>query len=38
MDTKHFKIELLTIFADGYKKHPEYRALRRATGKCEHSV
>ena len=38
LDTKHLKIDLLTIFAEGCKKHPEYRALRRATGECEHSV
>ena len=38
MNINHLKIEFLTIFADGCKKHPEYRALRRATGKYEPSV
>ena len=29
------KIELLRILAKGCKKHPAYRAIRKATGKCE---
>ena len=33
MDTKHPKIELLTIFADVCKKHPAHRAPRPATGR-----
>ncbi len=37
MDTKHLKIELLTIFADGCKKHSPYRALRPLTGRCKTS-
>ncbi len=38
MDTRDLKIKLLTILADGCKKHPEYRALRPATGRCEPRV
>ena len=38
MDIRDFKIELLTILADGCKKHPAYRALRPATGRCEPCV
>ena len=38
MDTRDLKIELLTILADGCKKHPAYRALRPATGRCEPCV
>ena len=34
MDTRDLKIELLTIRADGCKKHPAYKALRPATGRC----
>ena len=33
MDIRDLKIELLTILADGCKKHPAYRALRPATGR-----
>ena len=29
------QIELLTILVNGCKKHPAYRALRSATGKCD---
>ena len=35
MDTKHLKIELLTIFADVCKKHPAYRAFRPVTCRCK---
>ena len=37
-DNRDLKIELLTILADGCKKHPAYRALRPATGRCEPCV
>lgn len=29
------QIRLLNILADGCKKHPAYRAIRPATGRCE---
>ena len=32
------KIELLKILAKGCKKHPAYRAIRKATGRCEECV
>ncbi len=35
MDNRDLKIKLLTILADGFKKHPAYRALMPATGRCE---
>ena len=35
MDNRDLKIELLTILADGCKKHPAYKALRPATGRCD---
>ena len=35
MDTRDLKIKLLTILADGCKKHPAYRVLRPATGRCD---
>ena len=31
-------IELLKILAKGYKKHPAYRAIRKATERCEECV
>ena len=36
--TKDRKIELLTILVDGCKRHPAYRAIRPAAGKCEPCV
>ena len=32
------QIELLKILAKGYKKHPAYRAIRKATERCEECV
>ena len=32
------QIRLMKILVDGYKKHPAYRAIRPATGKCEPCV
>ena len=32
------QIELLKILAKGCKKHPAYRAIRKATGCCEECV
>ncbi len=32
------QVELLKILAEGYKKHPAYRAHRPATGKCDECV
>ena len=32
------QIELLKILAKGCKKHPAYRAIRKATEKCEECV
>lgn len=32
------QVGLLKILADGYKKHPAYRAIRPATGNCEPCV
>ena len=32
------QIELLKILARGFKKHPAYRAIRKATEKCEECV
>ena len=32
------RIELLTIFVDGCKKHPAYRAIRPVTGWCNPCV
>ena len=32
------KIELLKILSKGCKKHPAYRAIRKATGRCEECV
>ena len=32
------QIELLEILAKGCKKHPAYRAIRKATEKCEECV
>ena len=32
------QIELLKILAKGCKKHPAYRAIRKATGRCEECV
>ena len=35
---KHRQIELLKILAKGCKKHPAYRAIRKATERCEECV
>ncbi len=32
------KIKLLNLLAKGCKKHPAYRAIRKATGRCEECV
>ena len=32
------QIELLKILAKGCKKHPAYRAIRKATERCEECV
>ena len=32
------KLELLKILAKGCKKHPAYRAIRKATERCEECV
>ena len=32
------KIELLKVLAKGCKKHPAYRAIRKATERCEECV
>ena len=32
------QVELPKILAEGYKKHPAYRAHRPATGKCDECV
>jgi len=33
-DRPERRIELLTLLANGCKKHPAYRAIRPATGRC----
>ena len=35
---KQRQIELLKILAKGCKKHPAYRAIRKATERCEECV
>ena len=35
---KQRQIELLKILAKGCKKHPAYRAIRKATQRCEECV
>ena len=37
-DINQRQIELLKILAKGCKKHPSYRAIRKATGRCEECV
>ena len=37
-DKNQRQIELLKILAKGCKKHPAYRAIRKATEKCEECV
>ena len=32
------QIKLLKLLVKGCKKHPSYRAIRKATGKCEECV
>jgi len=32
------QVELLATLAEGCKKHPAYRAIRPATGRCESCV
>ena len=32
------KIELLNVLSKGCKKHPAYRAIRKATERCEECV
>ena len=32
------EVELLKILAKGCKKHPAYRAIRKASGRCEECV
>jgi hypothetical protein len=40
MENKTLKkqVEFLKILAEGCKKHPAYRAIRPATGRCEPCV
>ena len=37
-EKKQKQIELLKILAKGCKKHPAYRAIRKATERCEECV
>jgi len=37
-DINQRQIELLKILAKGCKKHPAYRAIKKATGRCEECV
>ena len=37
-DKNQRQIELLKILAKGCKKHPAYRAIRKATERCEECV
>ena len=37
-NTELRQIELLKILAKGCKKHPAYRAIRKATERCEECV
>ena len=37
-NTELKEIELLKILAKGCKKHPAYRAIRKATERCEECV
>ena len=37
-EKKQRQIELLKILAKGCKKHPGYRAIRKATERCEECV
>ena len=37
-DKEQRQIELLKILAKGCKKHPSYRAIRKATERCEECV
>tara|TARA_Y100000991_G_C21650304_1_gene212111 strand:- start:134 stop:301 length:168 start_codon:yes stop_codon:yes gene_type:complete len=37
-NTELRKIELLKILAKGCRKHPAYRAIRKATERCEECV
>jgi hypothetical protein len=37
-DTDQRKIELLKILAEGCRKHPAYRARRKATERCDECV
>ena len=37
-DINQRQIELLKILAKGCKKHPGYRAIKKATGRCEECV
>ena len=37
-EKKQRQIELLKILAKGCKKHPAYRAIRKATERCEECV
>jgi len=37
-ETLKKQVELLKILAEGCKKHPAYRAIRPATGRCEPCV
>ena len=38
LNKKQKQIELLKILAKGCKKHPAYRAIRKATERCEEFV
>ena len=37
-ETLKKQVELLKMLAEGCKKHPAYRAIRPATGRCEPCV
>ena len=37
-DNLEKQVELLSVLVDGCKKHPAYRAIRPATGRCKPCV
>ena len=38
VQTLEEKIKLLEILSEGCRKHPAYRAKRKATGRCEECI
>ncbi len=38
VETLKIKIKLLEILLEGCRKHPAYRARRKATGRCDECV